>query len=123
MRQRAKAHGASCPARFYFFGGSIKGGSINYRPFTILQLNHHRIVVGRQAMYILTEVQLPRRNAFLAYLTAVSLSPIAIGQNAILVHLELVGNKNVVDATVCHQGRVETLERSILGKAHSGGGV
>ena len=67
----------------------------------IVQLDHHWIVVRRQAMYILTEVQLLRCSTFLAYLTTGSLGPITIGQNAILVHLELVGNKNVVDTTVC----------------------
>lgn len=45
----------------------------------IVQLDHHRIMVRRQAMYILTEVQLLRCSTFLAYLTTVSLSPIAIG--------------------------------------------
>ena len=67
----------------------------------IIQLDHHWIMVRRQAMYILTEVQLLWRSTFLAYLTTGSLCPITIGQDAILVHLKLVGNKDVVDATVC----------------------
>ena len=82
-----------------------------------IYLHKHRIMVGCRAYSVLFKVDLLR--CILPFLGVGRrfFRPIEVGQYAITSHCKMGRHKNVVYPTGCFQRGVETVKRSVLGKA------